>query len=43
MGFEPQGLMSASLTLPRDAYKSDEQQAAFAQALATQLQATRPE
>ncbi len=38
VGFEPQGLMSASLTLPRDAYKSDEQQAAFAQALATQLQ-----
>ncbi len=37
VGFEPQGLMSASLTLPRDAYKSDEQQAAFAQALATQL------
>jgi len=38
VGFVPQGLMSASLTLPRDAYKSDEQQAAFAQALATQLQ-----
>jgi predicted permease len=37
VGFEPQGLMSASLTLPRDAYKSDAQQAAFAQALATQL------
>ncbi len=36
-GFEPQGLMSASLTLPRDSYKSDEQQAAFAQALAAQL------
>lgn len=37
VGFEPQGLMSASLTLPRDVYKTDEQQAAFAQALATQL------
>ena len=37
VGFEPQGLMSASLTLPRDIYKSDEQQAVFAQALATQL------
>ncbi len=37
VGFEPQGLMSASLTLPRDVYKNDEQQAAFAQALATQL------
>ncbi len=37
VGFEPQGLMSASLTLPRDTYKTDEQQAAFAQALDTQL------
>jgi predicted permease len=39
VGFEPQGLMSASLTLPRDSYKTDEQQAAFAQALETQLRA----
>jgi predicted permease len=38
-GFDPRGLMSASLTLPRDTYKSDEQQEAFAQALATQLTA----
>jgi predicted permease len=38
VGFVPQGLMSASATLPRDSYKSDEQQAAFAQALETQLQ-----
>jgi predicted permease len=37
VGFEPQGLMSASLTLPRDIYKSDPQQAAFALALETQL------
>ena len=36
-GFEPRGLLTASLTLPRDTYKSDEQQAAFAQALETQL------
>ncbi len=39
VGFEPQGLMSASLTLPRDIYKSDPQQAAFALALETQLKA----
>ncbi len=39
VGFEPQGLMSASLTLPRDVYKNDEQQAAFARALETQLKA----
>ena len=37
VGFVPQGLMSASVTLPRDTYKSNEQQAAFAQALETQL------
>lgn len=37
VGFEPQGLMSASLTLPTDAYKTNERQAAFAQALETQL------
>ena len=37
VGFEPQGLMSASLTLPRDAYKADQQQAAFALALENQL------
>ena len=37
VGFVPQGLMSASITLPRDTYKSDEQQAAFAQALESQL------
>jgi predicted permease len=37
-GFEPRGLMSASLTLPRDTYKADAQQAAFALALETQLQ-----
>ena len=37
VGFEPKGLMSASLTLPRDTYKTDEQQEAFAQALASQL------
>ena len=39
VGFEPQGLMSASLTLPRDAYKADAQQAAFALALENQLKA----
>jgi len=39
VGFEPQGLMSASITLPRDNYKEDAQQAAFAQALETQLKA----
>ena len=39
VGFEPQGLMSASVTLPRDSYKEDAQQAAFAQALETQLKA----
>ncbi len=39
VGFEPQGLMSASVTLPRDTYKSDAQQAEFAQALETQLKA----
>jgi len=38
-GFEPRGLMSASLTLPRDSYKADAQQAAFASALETQLKA----
>ncbi len=38
-GFEPQGLMSASITLPRDTYKEDAQQANFAQALETQLKA----
>ena len=37
VGFVPQGLMSASVTLPRDTYKSNEQQAAFAQALENQL------
>ena len=37
VGFEPQGLMSASLILPRDIYKTDQQQAAFVQALETQL------
>jgi predicted permease len=37
VGFEPRGLMSASLTLPRDTYKTDQQQAVFAQALETQL------
>ncbi len=37
VGFEPKGLLSASLTLPRDTYKTDEQQEAFAQALASQL------
>jgi predicted permease len=37
VGFESQGLMSASLTLPRDAYKTDPQQAAFALALENQL------
>ena len=36
-GFEPRGLMSASVTLPRDTYKADAQQAAFGQALETQL------
>jgi predicted permease len=39
VGFEPQGLMSASLTLPREIYKTDPQQAAFVQALETQLKA----
>ena len=39
VGFEPQGLMSASLTLPSDIYKTDPQQAAFVQALETQLKA----
>jgi len=38
-GFEPRGLMSASVTLPRDTYKADAQQAAFGQALETQLKA----
>jgi predicted permease len=37
VGFQPQGLMSARVSLPRDTYKSDEQQAAFAQAVETQL------
>jgi predicted permease len=37
VGFVPQGLMSASVTLPRDTYKNDEQQATFAQALENQL------
>jgi len=37
VGFVPQGLMSASITLPRDTYKTDEQQAAFTQALENQL------
>jgi predicted permease len=36
-GFNPEGLMLASLTLPRDTYKADEQQAAFADALENQL------
>src|SRR3974390_2700855 len=39
VGSEPQGLMSASLTLPSDIYKTDPQQAAFVQALETQLKA----
>jgi predicted permease len=39
VGFEPQGLMSASVMLPKDTYKTDEQQEAFAQALGTQLAA----
>lgn len=37
VGFEPQHLMTASLTLPRDAYKADERQAGFIQALEQQL------
>jgi len=36
-GFEPQGLLTGSLTLPRDVYKSDEQQAAFVNVLENQL------
>jgi predicted permease len=39
VGFEPRGLMSASITLPRDTYKEDAQQATFAQALEMQLKA----
>jgi len=36
-GFRPQGLMSASLSLPRTIYASDEKQAAFFTALEDQL------